>query len=151
MYIWLMSNKLLLIFSFLGCFLVFKAQNHTDSHVITPHVSPSLRLSENLGQWDPFILFRAQLDGGTMYLEKGGLTFNFYDKKKYRALHHGGARKGLYKDLNIQCHAYKIMFENCNPSALVEKAQQGSDYENFLLATIKANGKAMSEITIRFF
>lgn len=141
MYIWLMSNKLLLIFSFLGCFLVFKAQNHTDSHVITPHVSPSLRLSENLGQWDPFILFRAQLDGGTMYLEKGGLTFNFYDKKKYRALHHGGARKGLYKDLNIQCHAYKIMFENCNPSALVEKAQQGSDYENFFIGNDQSKWK----------
>lgn len=111
----------------------FSAQKLTSDQLIIPKVNPALKLSENKGQWPSNVLFRTQLDGGLMFLEKNCLTFNFYDKKKYRALHHGGLVKGLYKDLALKCHSYKIHFENCNPNALVEKAQEGQDYENFYL------------------
>src|SRR5690606_17667603 len=108
-------------------------QAHDDKCVVTPHASPSLRFTENSGQWENNILFRAQLDGGALYVEKNCLTFSFYDKKKYRAIHHGGFVRGEVKDLNIQFHAYKMHFENYNSNASVEKMQQGSDYENFFL------------------
>lgn len=101
--------------------------------VVTPHVDPSVRLTENLGQWTAPVLFRAQLDGGACFLEKNGLTFSFYDKKKYRAIHHGGILKNKVKDLNIGFHAYKMIFENANPSPRVEKMQEGKDYENFFI------------------
>ncbi|MBL7930476.1 MAG: PKD domain-containing protein, partial [Bacteroidia bacterium] len=103
--------------------------------VVSPHVDPSIRLTENLGQWNEPILFRAQLDGGACFLEKNGLTFSFYDKKKYRAIHHGGILKNTVKDFNIGFHAYKMIFENSNPSPVVEKMQEGKDYENFFLGS----------------
>src|SRR4051812_9199628 len=87
-------------------FSVSLAQTHQQDRVVTPHVNPSLRFTENAGQWTESFLFRSQLDGGALFLEKNGLTFSFYDKKKFRALHHGGFGNPKYKDLSIQCHAY---------------------------------------------
>jgi hypothetical protein len=97
----------------------------------TPHVSPALRFTENLGQWDQKILFRAQLDGGALFMEKDALLFNFYDKKKYRSLHHGSVTKGSSNIINF--HSYRIRFENCN-SAFTEKQEIGPDYENYFLS-----------------
>ena len=111
----------------------FFAQKDTTRRIVLPKVSPTLKFTENKGQWDNPILFKAQLDGGVMFIEKTGLTFNLYDKKKYRALHHGGILKGTYKDLNLAAQAYKISFEGASQPSSVEKAQAGSDYENYFL------------------
>lgn len=128
-----MPGRLFLIVFLLGWFGFAGAQSDINPRVVSPYVNPSLRLTENLGQWGPSILFRAQLDGGAMYMERTGLTFDFYDKKKYRSIHHGGILRNQYKDLTIDCHAYKIYFEGCNPVGAIDKQQQGSDYENFYL------------------
>ena len=141
MYIWLMLKKSLILLFFIGSFVDLFSQGDSVRHLITPHVSPSLRFTENLGQWDDKILFRAQLDGGGLYVEKNCLTFNFYDKKKYRSLHHGGILKTRYKDLTINAHAYKIYFEGSNAEPLVEKLQQGTDYENFYIGNDKKKWK----------
>jgi len=142
MYIWLMLKKGLILLFFIGSFVSLFSQGDSARHIVTPHVSPSLRFTENLGQWDNKILFRAQLDGGGLYVEKNCLTFNFYDKKKYRGLHHGGMLKTKYKDLTINAHAYKIYFEGCNPAPQVEKLQKGSDYENFYIGNDKKKWKS---------
>jgi gliding motility-associated-like protein len=119
----------------------FFAHNDSTKRVVIPHVSPALHFTENKGQWDAKILFRAQLDGGALFMERNCLTFNFYDKKKYRGIHHGGIAKGIYKDMNLNCHAYKIHFENCNLSPGIEKSESGSDYENFFLGNDKSKWK----------
>src|SRR5690242_20305770 len=98
-------KRILIIFLFL-CSCFSRAQGDIMPQVVHPVASPVLRLTENLGQWTEQILFRAQLDGGALYIENGGLTFDFYDKKKYRALHHGGVLRNQYKDEIINCHAY---------------------------------------------
>ena len=132
-------------FFFILCFVYFfdnsNAQSGEANRVITPHINPTLRFTENLGQWNQNILFRAQLDGGALYLETNSLTFNFYDKKKYRALHHGGILKKEYSDLDIKGHAYKISFEGANPDPQIEKLQQGSDYENFFIGNDESKWK----------
>ncbi len=141
MYIWLMLKKSLILFFFIGSFLNLFTQTDPDRKIVTPHVDPALRFTENLGQWEEKILFRAQLDGGALYVEKNCLTFNFYDKKKLRAIHHGGFEKKLYKDYNILFHAYKVHFDGCNANFKTEKYQKGSDYENFFLGKDKSKWK----------
>ncbi len=126
-----MVKKLVFLCFFITNSFQFFSQSDSVRHIVTPHTSPTLKFTENNGQWDNPILFRAQLDGGALYLEKNCLTFNFYDKAKYRSLHHGGFERGLYKNYDIKCHAYKVYFENCNTTIVAEKAQVGSDYENF--------------------
>jgi gliding motility-associated-like protein len=129
-YIWLMQRKLLItvLLSFLaGVFL----GHNPGNGVVIPHVNPGLRFTENKGQWEKHILFRSQLDGGLMWMESNCLTFNFYDRKKLRAIHNAGFEKKLFHDYNIRSHGYKIHFENCNANIVVKKAQMGPDYENF--------------------
>jgi gliding motility-associated-like protein len=153
MYIWLMRPNPLLIFFAFFCFSSFYAGDDPVVRAVTPHVSPALKFTENAGQWKGNILFRAQLDGGALYIEKDGLTFSFYDKKKYRALHHAKVLNGNYKDLKIKAHAYKVYFENCNPDALTEKLQAGSDYENYFIGkdqkTWRGNVKNYHQVWLR--
>ncbi|MDP1799791.1 MAG: PKD domain-containing protein [Bacteroidota bacterium] len=142
MYIWLMLKKSLILLFFIGSFVDVFSQKDSVRHAITPHVNPALKFTENLGQWEDKILFRAQLDGGALYVEKSCLTFSFYDKKKYRAIHHdGGIQKGHYKDYSILFHAYKVHFDGCNLNAKTEKAQKGSDYENFFIGNDQSKWK----------
>lgn len=128
-----MLKKGLILLFFIGNFVNLFSQTDPGRHVVTPHVNPSLKFTENLGQWDNRILFRAQLDGGALFVEKNCLTFNFYDKKKLRDIHLGGFEKKLYKDYNILFHAYKVYFDGCNSDLKTEKAQKGLDYENFFI------------------
>lgn len=141
MYFWLMRHKLLTLLGTLLCFFSFTAQtDHAphDARVVSPHASPTLKFTENAGQWDNKILFKAQLYGGGLYLEKNCLTFNFFDQKKYGELHHGGLFKKDTKDFDIKCHAYKVYFENCNTDVTTEKMQEGPDYENYFLGNDKS-------------
>ncbi len=107
---------------------------------VTPHVSPTLHFTENLGQWNSIILFKAQLDGGSLFFENNGLTFNFYDKKKLKKLHMGGALQD--GDYDIKSHAFNIEFLNCNKYALKEVNEPGSDYENFFIGSNKSQWKS---------
>jgi gliding motility-associated-like protein len=138
-----MSKKAVLIFILtLVCSLFFGQDKSTSEPFITPHVNPALRFTENAGQWDDAVLFRAQLDGGALFLEKNCITFDFYDKNKFRELHHGGIIKGKYRDLIIKGHSYKMFFESCNSNAKVERFQPGPDYENFFLGNDKSKWKS---------
>ncbi|MBA3680520.1 MAG: gliding motility-associated C-terminal domain-containing protein [Bacteroidetes bacterium] len=117
------------------------AQSDSVKNVISPFVSPALKFTENKGQWESKILFRAQLDGGALFLEPNCLTFNFYDKKKFRSIHHGSIMKGKEKNFDIRSHAYKIHFVGCNTNVISEKLQEGSDYENFFIGNDKSKWK----------
>jgi gliding motility-associated-like protein len=114
----------------------------TEPKVITNGVAPSLRFTENLGQWNGNVLFRSQLAGGQLYVENTCLTFSFYDQKKLRSLHTGGMARGEYKDFGIKGHAYKVHFENANLHPRVEKQQKNADYENFYLGKDPAKWKS---------
>jgi gliding motility-associated-like protein len=108
----------------------FSAQDSARK-VQAPHLSPALKFTENLGQWDGFIRYRAQLDGGQLYFEDDGLTYAFYDKRKVRAMHKGGLMKGMTPE--IKCHAIKVRFLDADPASLRQASEMGSDYENFFL------------------
>src|SRR5688572_4650149 len=121
---------LLVLFS-----LVLKAQEN----VVTPHVDPSLSFTENKGQWDPKINYRARFDGGTLYMQKDGITYAFYDKKKYINFHTGVL--GREKDPKLKAHALKVDFVNCNKNFINESTDEGSFYENFYLGSDRSKWK----------
>ncbi|MBA3665389.1 MAG: gliding motility-associated C-terminal domain-containing protein [Bacteroidetes bacterium] len=137
-----MPRKTAIILLFNLLFMIVSGHNDSLTKIITPHLNPALRFTENKGQWQDQVLFRAQLDGGALYVEKNCLTFDFYDKNKFRELHHGGIAKGKYKDLDIKAHSYKLFFEGCNSAALSEKRQEGSDYENFFIGSDQQKWKS---------
>jgi gliding motility-associated-like protein len=140
MYIWLMLKKSLILLFFIGSFVDIFSQKDSVRHAITPHVNPSLKFTENLGQWNDFIRYRMQLDGGHLYFENDGLTYSFYDKRKVRSMHLGGLLKGLTPE--IKCHTVKVKFLGANPNSINQAFDKGSDYENFFLGSDKNKWKS---------
>ncbi len=120
-------------------FLLFLHISMFSEHEpVIPHVDPSLRFTENKGQWDAFIRYRVQLDGGMLYMKNDGLTYDFYDKRKYRAMHLG---KVNAKDGYVKAHAFNVEFLGCNKNSINEASEQGTDYENFYLGNDKKKWK----------
>lgn len=136
-----MLKKGFILLFFIGSFATFFSQNQVDRKVVTPRVSPALKFTENLGQWDDKILFRAQMDGGALFVERKCLTFNFFDKKKYRAIHHAAFAGYSYSDYVIKQQAYKVNFLNCNEEPNIEKLQRSNDWENYFLGNDKDKWK----------
>ena len=56
----------------------------------------------NQGQFHKNVLYRADVPSGTLFLEKDGLTFSFYEGAYFHNLHHGEKVDVLH------FHAYKI-------------------------------------------
>lgn len=131
-----MKIKFQAIFFFLFAVALLSGQNN----IVTPKADPSLRFTENKGQWDAFIRYRVQLDGGMLYLENDKLTYDFYDKKKYRQMHVRGISKE--NDGLIKAHAYKVEFAGCNKNSTYQSYEEGTDYENFYLGADKSKWKS---------
>jgi len=48
---------------------------------------PHFLFSPNRGQWHKDVLYRTNIPGGTMYMERDGITFRYYDQKKLKYIH----------------------------------------------------------------
>ena len=88
---------------------------------------------ENNGQWNENIKYRAELNGGYLYLEDNNLTYNFFDEdeieKYFHAHHHKEPRKELDR---LNCHSYKVEFVEGNSKSLISKKKQKTYYNYFL-------------------
>jgi len=118
-------------FYFIIMLIVLCFEDVSAQRVITPQITNHIKFTENKGQWDDPILFRASLDGGVLFVERNSLTFNFYDKKKFRSFHFGGAKNE--NELKFKGHAFKIGFINAQKNVVVKKFNEGKDYENFII------------------
>jgi gliding motility-associated-like protein len=123
----------------------------TGSYLLRAHehpaVKPSLiRFTENKNQWDGFIKYRAQLDGGALFLQNNRLTYHFYDKDTYRSIH--GNPKTKVKD--IKRVWFHVNFLNPNPDVSYTSVTPAPDYNNYFIgkdpAKWAANVKNYSEV-----
>lgn len=103
----------------------------------TAHLSngQSVRFAENKGQWNSAFQFRANVPSGFMYLEKGGVTYNFLDKSVFGRSHAG------YDSLppeKINAHAVKVSFEGSNPDVRYKSGETYEDYANYFIGNDKS-------------
>jgi gliding motility-associated-like protein len=94
-----------------------------------------IKFSENKNQWNSSVLYRAQLDGGLVFLEKNAFTYNFYDKETLRNNHLG---KNKTTTPEIRTHAYKMGFVNSSASVIVSAKTPTSDYCNYFIGKDKS-------------
>ncbi len=103
------------------------------------HLKSSVRFTQNKQQWPNSILYKAQLDGGALFVETSGkLTFNLYDKDSYRLRHLGKVTTD-----KLKCHAYSISFVDANVPIITAK-NQSTDYVNYFIG--ENNAKWASNI-----
>ena len=61
----------------------------------------AIKFTENKNQWDKKVVYRAQLDGGILFLEKNAFTYNFYDKETLRNNHIGKNKSASGKPISL--------------------------------------------------
>jgi len=123
----------------------------------------TIRFTENKNQWDKKIVYRAQLDGGVLFLEKNCFTYNFYDKETLREAHLGEAPPSLPEGkekqrasqpdeskgaspspsgrpggASIRSHAFRMTFLNAEKTVKTSAKHATSDYCNFFIGKEKS-------------
>ncbi|HTA60962.1 MAG TPA: PKD domain-containing protein [Bacteroidia bacterium] len=93
-----------------------------------------IRFTENKHQWQDFILYRAQLDGGALFAEVNAITYGFYDKEAYRASHL--SNKPVKE---VKTTGFRILFANANPLVTVESENASKDYCNYFIGNDKSH------------
>ncbi|MGI6320746.1 MAG: PKD domain-containing protein [Bacteroidales bacterium] len=93
---------------------------------------------ENKGQWDKNINFKSEVRGGAIFLENDCYTVVVEDISAINKLMEykfNGELPENKENLNtiINCHSYKVFFENCNPSPKVKSFYPSFDYKNYYL------------------
>lgn len=98
--------------------------------IITPAYSKEkVEFTENKGQWATAIRYKADLDGGALFVEDDCFTYYFYDKN---AIHenHLKVNRPLKK---IRSHAFKMNFVNANKNILFEQSNKSKEYKNYFI------------------
>lgn len=88
----------------------------------------------NKGQWETDVLYRAELGGGSMWIEKNGITYAFFDHKKLVAIHDGLDNfPEISQDPWIKAHSVKVKFLNSNSKPAYTHFSPSSDYKNYFV------------------
>jgi gliding motility-associated-like protein len=88
----------------------------------------------NQGQWDAKALFKANIGGGSVWLEKDGFTFHFQnqeDLERLHKMHHGKKTDQPYS--GIRNHVFKLQFIGSSPNVSATTGHKDSEYHNYYL------------------
>ncbi len=114
-----------LLFVFAALFLIgnwVAASGHSDSSAI--------RFIENKGQWEPQVLFVADIPMGRVFLEKDRLTYAFCDVSNlHDQMFHNPPGKPV--DSTIDCHAFAVKFAGAQSPDLILGEQKVPEYHNY--------------------
>ena len=85
---------------------------------LTLQLQSSLLFNENKGQWAPAVDYRADLPGGTVFLEKNGFTYVFINQDDIYGIH--PPKKDIPAGgLIIRMHAVKVKFLGAETGTLL--------------------------------
>lgn len=117
-----------LTFSLYGFVMAFILMSF-DGSAMLPTQNPSLRFIENKGQWAPNILFRADIPGGTMFLEKQAITYVFIDGQSTFLHQHGHRAK------TAKAHAMRLYFDHSQMPDQISASQAFETYYNYFIGS----------------
>lgn len=104
----------------------------------------TLEFIENKNQWDNNVLYKADIGGGALFLEKNCFTFVFKDVAAIERIteykHVPPEQREILtpSDYNIKCHAYKLNFLNSNDAKVVSPSAPGIGYFNYYIGSDKS-------------
>jgi gliding motility-associated-like protein len=87
--------------------------------------------TENKGQWDGLIRYRANIPSGFLHIEDRKLRYIFYDEQTWAAMVAHPHSKGVKPTL-LNEHVLDIYFENAQQS-FIHPSQKQQGYTNFIL------------------
>ena len=95
-------------------------------------IAPNIDYVKNNGQWETPVLYKADLHGGWVFLEKNAFTFKFIEDTH---LHPAIGKHAAEKNTIIKGHAYKINWLNANSDTKITETDQESYYNNYFIGS----------------
>lgn len=90
-----------------------------------------VRFTQNQGQWDQAVLFKASVNAATVFLEREGATWVRFEDRVHDMVHEGGEAEHGYDPLNA--HAWRMRFIGPSSTMQVEAGERRPGYENFFI------------------
>lgn len=87
----------------------------------------ALQFIENANQWPEQVLYRTEVNGMRIYLEKNGFTFDVFDEDAVKHTQGGQTPQIMLR------HAYQMQFIGAKNQIPVSAAKPGNAYYNFLI------------------
>lgn len=117
------TRRLLSVFAALFLFWNWvAASGHSDSSAI--------RFIQNNGQWEPQVLFAADIPMGRVFLEKDRLTYAFCDVSNlHEQMFHNPPGKAV--DSTIDCHAFSVKFVGLPSAETILGEKSVPEYHNY--------------------
>lgn len=97
----------------------------------TEHPQGTYKFLENKGQWPNHVLFKTDLQGGKIWLEKAGILYQFLDLSGVEKIHHHESSK--LSDTLIKQHLLYASFDGANSDFTIEKKYPTTEYYNFFV------------------
>lgn len=98
------------------------------------HDESWLNYIQNKGQWEQQILFKTNVRGGALFVEKNALTWVFYPREGIPN-HHNSSPKELRAKKDPTFHALQLRFLGASASAVVEGQNPQPFYHNYFLGS----------------
>ncbi len=126
-------KNLFLLYTFISLASIGYSQGVRSAHAET-----NVKFTVNKNQWDKKILYRAQLDGGVLFLQSNCFTYNFYDKETLHDNHVSNNTKNLStRNKEIRSHAFRMNFANSSKTVTTSATHVTPDYNNYFIGNDK--------------
>jgi gliding motility-associated-like protein len=118
------------IYFFAALYLVVSVCNGNNNNDNNGSIN-KVRFTENKNQWDAKIKYKADLDGGALFLEKKCFTYNFYDKETELSNHTGRGNGSVNEQ--VISHAFRMTFLNAQEQTHIQPKNPTQDYRNYFI------------------
>lgn len=99
-----------------------------SSHPSPQPPVPSIKIIENKGQWDPHILFKANIPSGDLFITKNELVYAMVDADALHAIAHRETSNQVLKG-----HNYKMTFKGGSANIDVTKINPSTETYNYFI------------------
>jgi gliding motility-associated-like protein len=100
---------------------------------------PHIYFEENKNQWPSQVLYKADLPGGIVFLEKQKLTFGTHSLDDLNRIHemehdaHTPAEWESARQAKVKCHAWYVHFDGGNPMTTAQGESQETAVSNYFI------------------
>lgn len=91
-----------------------------------------LFLTENKGQWNSVVHYRADIPNGHLYLDDEGFTYQFFDENVLANIHHN---RTDYSFEFMRMHVVKTRFIGASPVSSFDRAEPSQHYYNYYIGS----------------
>jgi hypothetical protein len=97
------------------------------THIASFAAAPKIIFVENKNQWPGQVTFKADIKGGSIFLEKNTFTYLFVDQNAFSEENHAPVHS------KIKSHAFKVNFLNSNPDVQVSGNNAQESVRNYYI------------------